>query len=153
MKSKYSNSWIASKQIRKQRKYRYNAPLHRKRKFLSAPLSKDLRKDHGMKNISVRKGDEVLIMRGTFKGKKGKILTLQLKKSRVSVDGINRSKKDGTKVEVWHNPSNLRITNLNREDNRRLKRRSSSIETKKVEKVEVKNEKEIKNVSEKNTNN
>ena len=60
MKRKFSNSWISSKQVRKQRKYRYNAPLHRKRRFLSAPLSKELRKDYGKRSLVVKKGDEVV---------------------------------------------------------------------------------------------
>ena len=33
MKSIFSKSWVSSKQPRKQRKYRYNAPDHIKKKF------------------------------------------------------------------------------------------------------------------------
>jgi len=56
MKKKFSNSWKASKQVRKQRKFRYNAPLHIKHKFLSAHLSKELMKKYGTRNIPVKKG-------------------------------------------------------------------------------------------------
>jgi large subunit ribosomal protein L24 len=59
MKKKWSKTWKSSKQPRKQRKYRHNAPLHIKHKFLSASLSKDLKKKYNIRNISLRKGDRV----------------------------------------------------------------------------------------------
>lgn len=40
---------------------------------MSAPLSKDLRGKHGAKSIPVRKDDEVLIVRGKYKGREGKV--------------------------------------------------------------------------------
>jgi large subunit ribosomal protein L24 len=121
MKSNFSTSWLGSKQVRKQRKYRYNAPLHLRHKFLSANLSRELRKKHGKRSIPVRKGDEVLIMRGNFNKKKGKIVEVDLKKSRVTVDSVNRTKGDGTKINVYFNPSNLQILTLNLEDGKRIK--------------------------------
>ena len=39
----FSKSWVSSKKPGKQRKYRINAPLNIKRKFLSVHLSKELR--------------------------------------------------------------------------------------------------------------
>ena len=45
MKKKFSNAWIGSKQPRKQRKYRHNAPLNVRNKFLSSHLSKELMKE------------------------------------------------------------------------------------------------------------
>ena len=69
MKQKFSIHWKSSKQPRKQRKYAANAPLHLRKKFVSANLSKDLRKKQGKRNIPLRKGDIVKIMRGKFKGK------------------------------------------------------------------------------------
>jgi large subunit ribosomal protein L24 len=154
MKSKFSSSWLSSVQVRKQRKFRYNAPLHIRHKFLSTSLSKELRKKYGKRSIAVKKGDEVLIMRGSFKKKKGKILEIDLKRSRVSIENINRTKKDGTKVNVYLNASSLQIQNLNLEDNRRFKRinREEKTETKREEKtVEKKETVEEKNAPDKNT--
>ena len=62
MKQKFSTKWKSSKQPRKQRKYLANAPLHLKKKFISVNLSKELRKKHGKRNVSLRKGDIVKIM-------------------------------------------------------------------------------------------
>ncbi|MBU1051631.1 MAG: 50S ribosomal protein L24 [Nanoarchaeota archaeon] len=120
MKSKFSTSWISSKQPRKQRKYKANAPLHTKHKFLSAQLSKELRKKHGKRNIPLRKGDEVLVMRGSFKKKKAKVATIDLKRTRIALENIQRTKKDGTKVNVYFHPSSLQIQTLNIDDKKRI---------------------------------
>ncbi len=122
MKSEFSTSWTGSRQVRKQRKYRYNSPLHIKHRFLSANLSKELRKKHGKRSVPLRKGDEVLVMRGSFKKKKGKIDSIDLKRSRIIVDGINKKKKDGSKVRIYLQPSNLQITSLSLEDKERIKK-------------------------------
>ncbi len=120
MKKTFSNKWISSTQKRKQRKYRINAPLHIKHKFLSANLSKSLRQKHGKRSLPIRKGDEVLIMRGSFAKKKAKVVEVDTKKLRVSLEGIQRSKKDGTKVNVHFHPSALQIISLNTEDKLRI---------------------------------
>lgn len=116
----FSKRWTSSKQPRKQHKYRYNAPLHKKHKFLSANLSKDLRKKYGKRSLPLRKGDEVLVMRGSFKKKKAKVQAI--KKLKVSLEGIQRTKKDGTKVPVFFNPRALQIISLNLEDKKRLEK-------------------------------
>src|SRR3990167_455426 len=120
MKSSFSTAWKSSTQVRKQRKYRYNAPLHVRHKFLSAHLSKDLRKKYGKRSLPLKKGDEVLVMRGSFAKKKAKISSIQAKRTRVILEGIQRSKKDGTKVNVFFHPSSLQIQNLNLEDKKRF---------------------------------
>ena len=157
MKAKFSKHWISSSQVRKQRKYRANAPLHILRKLLSSSLSKELRTKYGTRNTNIRKGDEVLIMRGRFKGKTGKIASVDLKKQRVSIEGIQNKKKDGTKINVYFNTSNLQIKTLSG-DKKRLKRTGKKVEVKTEEKKpEVKEtpkkeepkkteKKEIKNV-------
>jgi len=40
---------------------------------MSCTLSKDLRKKHGVRCMPIRKDDEVLITKGTYKGNKGKV--------------------------------------------------------------------------------
>src|SRR3989338_7238569 len=109
MKLSYSPSWISSTQPRKQRKYRYNAPLHIKHKFLSAHLSKDLRKKYSKRSLPLRKGDDVLVMRGSFKKKRAKVTDVDLKRNRIVLENIQRTKKDGSKVNVYFDPSVLQI--------------------------------------------
>ncbi len=143
MKKKFSTSWIASKQPRKQRKYVANAPKHLKGKLMSATLTKELRTKHSRRNVEIRKGDTVKIMRGSFKKKTGKVSFVNVKKSRVYVEGIQLKKKDGSKVNYPLHPSILQITELAIEDKRRL---GDKKEIKKSEKKpEVKKEqKEMK---------
>jgi large subunit ribosomal protein L24 len=133
MKQKFSKSWKSSKQPRKQVKYTSNAPLHIKRKFLSSTLDKSLRTQYKLRSIGLRKGDEIKIMRGSFKGKQGKIGKIDIKNSKVQVEGVQRAKAGGEKVQTWFHPSNLKIIQLETTDPRRFKNKTK-IETKKAEK-------------------
>lgn len=120
MKKEFTTAWIESRQPRKQRKYLYNLPLHLRQKQMSATLDKDLRKKYSIRNIEVRKGDEVLIMRGKFKKRIGKIVSVDIKRKRVSIENIQQKKKDGSNVNVWFCPSKLKIKSLDLTDKRRL---------------------------------
>ena len=120
MKSQFSTHWRSSSQPRKQRKFLANAPLHIKHSFLSSNLSKTLRKQHGKRSIPIRNGDEVLIMRGSFKKKKAKVTSVNHKRTRITLEGMQRTKKDGTKVNVFFHPSSVQIQALNLEDKERI---------------------------------
>lgn len=121
MKSRFSRNWLRSTQVRKQRKYRHNAPLHLRRKFVSANLSKELRTRHGRRSFPLRTGDTVKVLRGKFKGVQGKVTKVMLDKCKVNVEKVESTKKDGSKVSYPLAPSNLMITNLILEDDRRVK--------------------------------
>jgi len=141
MKNKFSKHWKESKQPRKQRKYLANAPLSIKRKLLSVNLSKELRKKIGKRNIVVRKGDTVKIMRGKFKLKTGKIMEVNTNKSKVIIEGIQVKKQDGSKANIKMRPSNLQIIELNLDDKKRMKttkEENKKIESKTEKKVEDK---------------
>jgi large subunit ribosomal protein L24 len=109
-----------SKKARKQRKFLHQAPLHLRRKMISAHLSKELREKYKRRSLPLRKGDEVEIMRGEFKGKKGKISRVDLKNYKVYIEGITKRKTTGAEFQVPIHPSNLRITNLNLDDKKRV---------------------------------
>jgi len=110
---------VASTQPRKQRKYRHNAPLHVRRKFLSAHLSRELRKEFGKRSVPLRKGDEVTVMKGGFRGFKGSVERVDMSSSRVYVDGMKRKKVDGSEIAVPVHASNVMITKLTLEDKMR----------------------------------
>lgn len=97
-------------QTRKQRKARYAAPLHQRQKFVHAPLSKTLAKSLNAKRLMVKKGDTVKVMVGDNKGKTGVVDSVNLKLEKVYINGVERVKKDGNKVLIPINPSNVRIT-------------------------------------------
>ncbi len=117
---KFSLSWKSSTKKRKQRKYVYNAPLHIRRKIMSSHLSPELRKKYGKRSLPIRKGDEVVVMRGTYKGTVGKVVEVLRRKYKVFVDNVFMEKKDGTRVKVPLHSSNLMIKKLNLEDPKRI---------------------------------
>jgi len=118
---KFSNSWKSSKKPKKQKKYVFNAPLHKRHKFMTSKLSKELAQKHGIKRIGVRKGDKVKIMRGQFRGIVGKVNKIDLSKLRIYVDGAERTKTEGSKAFYPIHPSNVMITELLLDDRRRIK--------------------------------
>jgi len=134
MRSKFNKSWNRSIQPRKQVKFRANAPNHIKRKFMASPLDKPLREKYGRRSIEVRKGDEVKVMRGKFAKKLGKVGIVDVAHTRIQIDGLQRAKKGGEKLETWFHPSKIKIVNLYEDDSRRLKtlkkKSSSKKETK-----------------------
>ena len=117
----WSKDWKSSKQPRKQRKYAAKAPLHVAKKFLSTLLSESLRKKYNKRNIPLRKGDTIKVLRGQFKGTTGKIEKVFTKLHRVAVEGVYLTKKDGNRTIYRLHPSKLMITELNLEDKKRVK--------------------------------
>ncbi|MEX0919989.1 MAG: 50S ribosomal protein L24 [Candidatus Pacearchaeota archaeon] len=142
MKSEFSKAWKSSKQPRKQIKYLVNAPIHIKRKMLGGNLSKDLRKKYEKRTIPLKKGDSVKVMRGKYKGQKGKIAGVDVANMRIEIEGIQVKKQDGSKVNAGLKHSNLQITELNLEGKKRNKvfRKDGKKEDKPETKPNVKQE-------------
>jgi len=116
-----STSYNRSTKARKQRKYRALAPIHLRHKLVSANLSKELRKKYLRRSFPIRKDDTVRIMNGQFWKKTGKVLIVNNVKKKIYIENIQRSKRDGTKVNVPIDPSNVQIILLNMEDKKRIK--------------------------------
>ena len=116
----YSSQWKNSIKPKKQRKYLANAPLHTRRTIMSANLSKELRKDVNKRNIPIRKGDKVKIMRGRFKEKTAKVEKVLRKDYKLILEGIMIEKKDGTKVKFPIHYSNVQIIELDLADKKRI---------------------------------
>jgi len=121
MKKKFSSSWKRSKQVRKQRKYRHNAPMHTRQKYVHVHLSKELKKKYKTRNLGLKKGDKVKVVRGQFRKHTGSVERIDLKKLKVHINGIEITKKDGSKTTYLIDPSNLIITDLNLDDKMRQK--------------------------------
>jgi large subunit ribosomal protein L24 len=119
MRKRFSPNWEASCQPRKQRKYRFNAPLHVRKKFTASHLSRELRKKYQLRSLGLRKGDRVKVMRGQFKGKTGKVERVDLRREKVYVAGIDITKKEGSKAFIPIHPSKLALQELNLDDRRR----------------------------------
>ncbi|HDP73566.1 MAG TPA: 50S ribosomal protein L24 [Candidatus Woesearchaeota archaeon] len=117
----FSKKWKSSTKPRKQRKYLFNAPLHTKQCFLNSHLSKELREKYNTRKARVSTGDKVKIMRGSSKGKQGKVSRVDTKNLAVYVEGFETKKKDGSKAAMPFKASNIMILELNLKDPRRLK--------------------------------
>ncbi|MEM2115462.1 MAG: 50S ribosomal protein L24 [Candidatus Woesearchaeota archaeon] len=120
-RKKWSNKWKSSKDPSKQRKYRFNAPLHIKKNFLHVHLSKELRKKYNKRAITPRKGDKVKILRGEHKGKVGEIERISIKDVKIYLKNFKMKKKDGTEIPIPFEPSKLMITEINTEHKDRFK--------------------------------
>ena len=85
-----------SSQRRKSRKAHFTAPSSIRRRIMSSHLNKDLRTKHEVRSIPIRKGDTVKVMRGIYKGREGKVLTVYRKKWCVHIDKVTKEKTNGT---------------------------------------------------------
>lgn len=110
---------MSSIQPRKQRKARYDAPLHVRRKQVAAHFSEELLLKYNRRSIPVVTGDEVKILRGSHKGESGKVVDVDTKARRIVVEGITIKKADGTDVPRPIDPSNVLLVKLNLDDERR----------------------------------
>ncbi|PKY38537.1 ribosomal protein L24, partial [Rhizophagus irregularis] len=97
---------------RKSRKAHFSAPSSVRRKIMSAALSKELRDKYNTRSIPIRKDDEVRIVRGTFKGRDGKVLRVYRKRWVIHIDRISKEKISGNTVPVGIHPSNVVVTKL-----------------------------------------
>lgn len=89
--------------------------------MLSAHLSKELQTKFKRRSFPVRKGDEVEVMSGEYKKRKGKISSVDYKNYKVYVEGVTIKRTKGTEAQVSIRPSNLRIINPDLADKKRLK--------------------------------
>ncbi|KAL2644550.1 hypothetical protein R1flu_012137 [Riccia fluitans] len=94
---------------RKSRKAHFSAPSSVRRILMSAALSSDLKNKYSVRSVPVRKDDEVQVVRGTFKGREGKVVQVYRRKWVIHVERITREKVNGATVNVGIDPSKLRM--------------------------------------------
>lgn len=75
-------------------------------------LNRDLRKKYGIRSFPIAKGDIVTIRSGGRKGEGGKIIDVNHKEGRVSIEGITIAKADGKAEEYFVASNILQITKL-----------------------------------------
>jgi large subunit ribosomal protein L26e len=79
---------------------------------MSAPLSKELREKYSVRSIPVRKDDTVMVVRGTYKGREGKIVQVYRKKWVIHIDRVSREKVNGATAPIGISASKVVVTNL-----------------------------------------
>ncbi|MBW3013128.1 50S ribosomal protein L24 [Candidatus Woesearchaeota archaeon] len=137
MKKDFSPKWIGSAQVRKQRKYRHNAPIHIRNKFMGCHLAKELADKHKRKTLPLRVGDRLRIMRVKFKKNDAKVERIDVKRNKIFLEKIRLTKKDGSETAVPLNPSNLMIISLNMDDKLRMKEKKVQEKKKKEAKKQI----------------
>ncbi|MFO7619263.1 MAG: 50S ribosomal protein L24 [Thermoplasmata archaeon] len=116
---------ISSKKPRKQRKGRFNAKPHNKRRLISAHLcgdsGNDLIHQYNCRSLPVIKGDMVRILRGDedILGKEATVTKIFTRNFAIGLDGINIKKADGSEITRKIAPSNVVIIKLNLSDPKR----------------------------------
>ncbi|KOS22580.1 60S ribosomal protein L26-1 [Escovopsis weberi] len=97
---------------RKSRRAHFKASSGERRVIMSAALSKELREKYNVRSIPIRKDDEVTIVRGSNKGREGKVTSVYRLKYVIHVERVTRDKASGQSVPLGIHPSNVVITKL-----------------------------------------
>jgi len=112
----------------------YNAPLHKKRKWISSHLAENLLLKYDRRSLPVVKGDTVKVMRGNYRGHEDKISKVNVRDQTVEIEGVTITTAKGTKIAKPIHASTLLITKLNITDKwRRQKLEGGLSETTKKE--------------------
>ena len=111
-----------TRQPRKQRTQTRNAPLHERHDQVRATLADDLREQYGQRSVRVNAGDTVEVLRGDHAGEEADVIAVDLADEVVHVEGVTVEKADGEEVPRPLDASNLRVTDLDLEDDRRRAR-------------------------------
>jgi large subunit ribosomal protein L24 len=109
---------IKSGKPRKQRLFRFQAPLHLRQHFVSSRIDKKVKEKLSLKrrSIPVIVGDSVKVLAGANKGKEGKVVSVSLRKGKINIDSIKRKDSKGKEHTLAISPSNVCITDLNLSD-------------------------------------
>jgi large subunit ribosomal protein L24 len=113
---------------------------HQLDKMLGASLADELREQYKKKTVRVVKGDSVMVIRGEYKGRGGKVEKVNTERGTLHIEGMQREKIRGGQVKVPIHASNVKITALNLED----KQRANKLQGVKPETSEKNEEKETK---------
>jgi len=95
------------------------APSHLRRKLMSAPLSKDLKTKYSVRSLPIRRDDEVMIVRGHYHDREGKVTQVYRKKWRIHIERVTRDKANGQTVPIGIHPSKVMITKLKLDKDRK----------------------------------
>lgn len=108
-------------QPRKQRLTQNNLPNHSRRAQIASHIEADYRERLKIapRTVTLRKGDTVRVMRGEYKGTTGKVLSVDTRTRKVTVEGVTVAKADKTEKPRPVDASNLLITKLDLSDPRR----------------------------------
>lgn len=115
---------------------------HQLDKMLAAMLTDELRDQYKKRTVRVVKGDSVMVVRGEYKGRGGKVEDVDTEHGTLHIEGMQREKIRGGQVKVPIHASNVKITVLNLQDKRRSNKLQGGGKPEAAEKKEESVEKE-----------
>ncbi|KAJ3400206.1 60S ribosomal protein L26A [Chytriomyces hyalinus] len=82
------------------------------RKIMSASLSKELREKYKVRSLPIRTDDEVTVVRGSNKGKTGKVVAVYRKKWVIHIEKLTKEKSNNQSVQLGVDPSKVQISTI-----------------------------------------
>jgi len=86
---------------------------------MSANLSKELQAKYSIRSMTIRKDDEVTVVRGGFKNREGKVIAVYRKKMVIHIERITREKANGANSQIGIQCSNVIITKIKMDKDRK----------------------------------
>ena len=108
-----------TRQPHKQRNRQERASLHEKQKQVRAPLASELREEYGQRSVRVNAGDTVAVQRGDFAGESAEVVDVDLRAAEIEIEDVTVETADGEEVPRSLDASNVQVTELDLEDERR----------------------------------
>ncbi|WP_299262631.1 50S ribosomal protein L24 [Halorientalis sp.] len=118
-----------TRQPHKQRTQTERAPLHERHSQVRSTLADGLREEYSQRNVRVNEGDTVEVLRGDYAGEEAEVVAVDLTDQVVHVEDVTQEKADGEEVPRPLDASNLRVTALNLDDDRRRTRLESEADS------------------------
>merc|ERR1719188_2862487 len=82
-------------------------------------LSKDLRQKYQVRAVPIRREDEVIICKGQYHDREGKVTQVYRKKWVIHVERVTRDKANGQTVPIGIRPSKVVITKIKLDKDRK----------------------------------
>ncbi|OMJ65315.1 hypothetical protein SteCoe_38505 [Stentor coeruleus] len=86
---------------------------------MSSHLSKELKDKHAVRAMPIRRGDEVVVVRGQNKSHAGKVIAVYRRRFCIHIERYTKEKSNGQTVPVPVHPSNVFITKLKMTEDRK----------------------------------
>ncbi len=103
---------------RKQRFFRFNAPMHQRQHFAHSHVDEALRSKLNIRknSVEVRKGDSVKVMTGSARGTTGKVTRVNLRTGRIYLDSLTKKNARGKEFGRSVSASNVYIIDMDLSD-------------------------------------
>jgi len=101
---------------RRQRRALYTASTAERRRRMTVPLSRELKKRFRRRNVPVRKGDTVRVLAGSFAGREERVARVSRRDFSVTLDNVTLKTAEEKLKPLGLRTSHLVITRLNLAD-------------------------------------